>query len=186
MSSPSDPIDQDKQRVEEYEYSPNADPVSYQRYPTNIANPGPAGTLSFGATIFILSLYNLNARGVHAPNLVVGMAIFAGGLTQFIAGMWEFPRGNVFGATSFASYGAFWLSYATINIPASGIIASFSSEEEFHNAQGIYLATWTIISVFFLLAVIRRHVAFSVVYLCAILAFALLSATEFTGSIKYV
>ena len=27
------------------------------------------------------------------------MAIFTGGLLQFIAGMWEFPRGNVFGAT---------------------------------------------------------------------------------------
>jgi hypothetical protein len=27
------------------------------------------------------------------------MAIFTGGLVQLLAGMWEFPRGNVFGAT---------------------------------------------------------------------------------------
>jgi succinate-acetate transporter protein len=44
-------------------------------------------------------MYNVNARGVHAPNVVVGMAIFTGGLLQFMAGMWEFPRGNTFGAT---------------------------------------------------------------------------------------
>jgi GPR1/FUN34/yaaH family len=44
-------------------------------------------------------LYNVNTRGIHTPNVIVGMAIFTGGLLQFIAGMWEFPRGNVFGAT---------------------------------------------------------------------------------------
>ena len=44
-------------------------------------------------------MYNVNTRGIHTPNVVVGMAIFTGGLLQFIAGMWEFPRGNVFGAT---------------------------------------------------------------------------------------
>jgi len=27
------------------------------------------------------------------------MAIFCGGLAQLLAGMWEFPRGNVFGGT---------------------------------------------------------------------------------------
>lgn len=27
------------------------------------------------------------------------MAIFCGGLAQLLAGMWEFPRGNTFGAT---------------------------------------------------------------------------------------
>jgi succinate-acetate transporter protein len=49
--------------------------------------------------MFLLSLYNVNTRGIHATNVIVGMAIFTGGLLQFIAGMWEFARGNVFGAT---------------------------------------------------------------------------------------
>jgi succinate-acetate transporter protein len=44
-------------------------------------------------------MFNVNTRGIQTPNVVVGMAIFAGGLLQFIAGMWEFLRGNVFGAT---------------------------------------------------------------------------------------
>ena len=41
----------------------------------------------------------MGTRGVAVPNVVVGMAIFTGGLGQLLAGMWEFPRGNVFGAT---------------------------------------------------------------------------------------
>jgi len=44
-------------------------------------------------------MYNVSARGIHTPNVVVGMALFTGGLLQFLAGMWEFPRGNAFGAT---------------------------------------------------------------------------------------
>ncbi len=67
--------------------------------PTRIANPGTLGLFSFASTTFILSMYNVQTRGIKAPNVVVGMAIFCGGLTQLLAGMWEFPRGNAFGGT---------------------------------------------------------------------------------------
>ena len=36
--------------------------------------------------------------------------MFYGGLTQLLAGMWEFRNRNVFGATAFSTYGGFWLS----------------------------------------------------------------------------
>ena len=91
--------------------------LTQQRPPSRIANAAPAyvplfiisapdvtsfsssGLFSFASTTFLLSLYNVHTRGIHTTNVVVGMAIFTGGLLQFIAGMWEFPRGNVFGAT---------------------------------------------------------------------------------------
>jgi len=44
-------------------------------------------------------MYNTQVRHIATPNVVVGMAIFCGGLAQFLAGMWEFPRGNMFAAT---------------------------------------------------------------------------------------
>lgn len=34
-------------------------------------------------------MYNVVARGVTAPNVVVGLAVGYGGLAQFMAGMWE-------------------------------------------------------------------------------------------------
>jgi len=165
------------------EYGPNSgDPVSYQRYPSRIANPGPAGVFAFAMTTFLLSMFNVGTRGVSHPNVIVGMAIFAGGLTQFIAGMWEFPRGNVFGATAFSLYGSFWMSYATIFIPGSGVMAAFSSPQEFANALGIFLITWFIVTFIFLLAVIRRNIAFSILLSALDLAFLFLSAAEFTGN----
>jgi uncharacterized protein len=100
------------------------------------------------------------------------MALFCGGLAQLLAGMWEFPRGNTFAATgrshpsripilifnfqyhtkAFTSYGAFWMSFATIFIPNSGIAASYKDPGEFDSAVGIYLITWFMVTFFLLYA----------------------------------
>lgn len=58
-----------------------------------------SGLLSFASTTLILSLVNAQSTGVVTPNVVVGMALFVGGLAQLLAGMWEFAAGNTFGAT---------------------------------------------------------------------------------------
>jgi uncharacterized protein len=49
----------------------------------------------------------------------VGLALFYGGITQLLAGMWEFRNRNVFGATAFSTYGGFWLSLGVFVILAS-------------------------------------------------------------------
>ena len=61
----------------------------------------------------------VQARGVHVPNAVVGMALGVGGLVQLLAGMWEFACGNTFGATAFSSYGGFWISFAVCLSPVT-------------------------------------------------------------------
>ncbi|KAJ7697822.1 Gpr1 family protein [Mycena rosella] len=169
-------------------YSPDVEqgggvPISTTEGPAHrsgIGNPGPMGLFSFASTTFILSMFNVQTRGITHQNVVVGMAIFAGGLTQFIAGMWEFPRGNVFGATAFSSYGAFWMSYATIFIPSSGIMAAYANPDELANAIGIYLVAWLMVTLFFLLAVIRRNIAYTVLLSSLSVAFVCLAAAEFT------
>ena len=76
---------------------------------TGIADPAPLGLAAFALTTFLLS-----AKNAHWMNDATGLAFlpyaFAyGGLVQLLAGMWEFRNRNVFGATAFATYGAFWL-----------------------------------------------------------------------------
>ncbi|KAI0055324.1 hypothetical protein BV25DRAFT_226806 [Artomyces pyxidatus] len=77
----------------------------------------PRGLFSFASTTLVLSLFNVNSRTITVSNVVVGMALFCGSLAQFFAGMWEFAAGNTFGATTFTSFGVFWLLFATILIP---------------------------------------------------------------------
>ena len=42
--------------------------------------------------------------------LLSALALAYGGVAQLLAGMWEFVTANVFGATAFSSYGAFWIA----------------------------------------------------------------------------
>ena len=75
-----------------------------------VADPAPLGLAAFALTTFVLSAHNAGLFGTVANTVVVGLAIFYGGLAQFMAGMWSFRRGNTFTATAFTTYGAFWLS----------------------------------------------------------------------------
>jgi len=76
-----------------------------------IADPGPLGLAGFGITTCILSLINAGVLEAGAMGVVLGLALAYGGGAQLLAGMWEFRKGNTFGATAFSSYGAFWISF---------------------------------------------------------------------------
>ncbi|KAF8801578.1 hypothetical protein BYT27DRAFT_7245165 [Phlegmacium glaucopus] len=124
---------------------------SAQINPSRIANPPPGGVFSFAASTLLLALLIVRTRGISI-HTVVGMAIFAGGLLKFIGGMKEPPKGVIFGATALASYGCFWMSYATILIPGSGIITTaYSDPQELANAIGLYLVVWFMLTVMLML-----------------------------------
>lgn len=52
------------------------------------ANPAPLGLSAFALTTFVLSLCNLQTRGVSTPNIAVPLAFGYGGVVQLLAGMW--------------------------------------------------------------------------------------------------
>ena len=75
-----------------------------------VADPGPVGLAAFALTTFLLSTANAHwTHGNSAGTAFLGYALAYGGLVQLLAGMWEFRNRNVFGATAFSSYGAFWI-----------------------------------------------------------------------------
>src|SRR5580698_10945886 len=75
-----------------------------------VADPGPLGLAAFALTTFLLSAANARwTNGNSAGTAFLGYALAYGGAAQFLAGMWEFRNRNVFGATAFSSYGAFWI-----------------------------------------------------------------------------
>jgi uncharacterized protein len=75
-----------------------------------IADPGPLGLAAFATTTFLLMAVNTRwTVGNSAGTAFIGYALAYGGGAQFIAGMWEFRNKNVFGATAFSTWGAFWI-----------------------------------------------------------------------------
>jgi len=147
-----------------------------------LGNPGPLGLYAFASTTLMLSLFNVSVRDITVPNAIVGMALFVGGLVQLLAGMWEFASANTFGATAFSMYGAFWMSYATIFIPGSGILTSYTSASELSNALGIYLMMWFIVTFLLFVASLRRSVGLMALFFFLTLTFMLLGISKLVVS----
>jgi hypothetical protein len=80
------------------------------------------GLFAFGLTTALLQVKHTRIGGdekedlAGVETLVLGFAMFFGGLLQIIAGISEIKRNNIFGYTAFLVYGGFWMSVATVDI----------------------------------------------------------------------
>jgi len=153
-------------------------------YHRRFANPAPLGVFSFGAPVFMLSMYMVGTDGVQTENLIVGMALITGGFGQFCAGMWEMACGNTFGATLFGLFSTFWGSYGLIFLPGTGILAAYEASPataaQLHNALGIYLITWFILGVLLTLGALRTSVAMLSLATMICSTILVLAVSEFT------
>ena len=91
-----------------------------------IADPAPLGLAAFALTTFLLSVSNAGWTDGGAAWL--GFAFAYGGLAQLLAGMMEFRRNNVFGATAFSTYGAFWIGLGLYALLVEGGSANVSND----------------------------------------------------------
>jgi succinate-acetate transporter protein len=142
-----------------------------------IADPGPLGLAGFAGTTFFLSAVNAGLLPKTVEGAVFGLAIFYGGIAQLLAGMWEFTKGNTFGALAFSSYGAFWLSfwYLVTHLPKA-------SAADLNKAIGTYLLIWTIFTVYMFIASMRTSGAIMAVFLLLALTFLFLCIGAYSGT----
>ncbi|CAG8960065.1 hypothetical protein HYFRA_00010543 [Hymenoscyphus fraxineus] len=152
------------------------EPGLYTPKKTKLGNPAPLGLSAFALTTFVLSLINLQTRGVTTQNLVVAVAFGYGGLVQLLAGMWEIAAGNTFGATALASYGGFWISFAILLTPGGFQIAEAYAGQgnKLELAIGFYLMGWFIFTFLLWLLTLRSTVVFSALFFFLWLAFLML------------
>ncbi|KAI1131848.1 gpr fun34 family protein [Nemania abortiva] len=146
------------------------------------ANPAPLGLSAFALTTFVLSLVNLQTRGITEANIALSLAYGYGGLIQLLAGMWEMAVGNTFGATALSSYGGFWISYAIILTPSFAVLTPYTSEADTASVLGFFLIGWFIFTFILLLCTLRSTVMFFCLFLTLDLAFLFLAVAEFAGS----
>jgi succinate-acetate transporter protein len=125
-----------------------------------IANPAPLGLAAFALTTFVLSMFNAGLVSAAGEPVVLGLALAYGGVVQILAGMWEFRTGNTFGATAFASYGAFWLSFwAFVQFFESKV-----PKADAGHAVGLYLIAWGVFTAYMFVASLRTTAAISLVF----------------------
>jgi uncharacterized protein len=141
-----------------------------------IADPVPVGIAGFAMTTFVLSCVNAGFfGGTTSTPMVLGLAIFYGGLVQLLAGLWAFRRGETFAAVAFCSYGGgFWLSYFFLvyfivpHLPVSVV----------GNAVGLYLLGWLIFTFYMTIAALKTSAAVLGVFITLTATYLLLVLAE--------
>jgi succinate-acetate transporter protein len=131
-----------------------------------VANPAPLGLSAFALTTFVLSASNAGfifTQGTGTA-VVVGLALFYGGIVQLVAGIQEFRAGNTFGATAFCSYGGFWLAVGVSFLPGSGILAALVATKSLNEAFTVFLLGWTIFTGLMFIGTLRISGALVVVF----------------------
>jgi succinate-acetate transporter protein len=143
-----------------------------------LADPAGLGLTAFAATTFFLSAVNAGWIKATAVGVVFGMALFYGGIAQLLAGMWEFAKGNSFGAVAFSTYGAFWLSFWYLQVHTD---LSKASPKEANHAIGLYLLIWALITAYLMIAAIRVNAVVLAVFVLLTLTFIALGLGEWAG-----
>ena len=140
-----------------------------------IADPAPLGLAAFALTTFLLSLVNAGVLPKDTEPVMLGVALAFGGIAQLLAGMWEFRKGNVFGATVFSAYGAFWLSFWAYLTFYAGTIPTAHHGV----AAGWYLLAWAIFTVLMLVAALRTTAVLATLFAVVAVTFVLLALGAF-------
>jgi len=143
-----------------------------------IADPAPLGLAAFALTTFVLSTFNAGLVDAKGEPIVLGLALAYGGVAQLLAGMWEFRKGNTFGATAFSSYGAFWISFWAY----VAFFAEKIPEANRGSAVGLYLIAWGIFTTYMWVASLRTTAAVSLVFLLLAITFFVLGIGDAGGN----
>lgn len=144
----------------------------------HIADPAALGLGAFALTTFVLSVVNAGLVPATVEPVVFGLALAYGGLAQFAAGMWEFTKGNTFGATAFTSYGAFWISFWWL----TGHTDLKGAGDDAAKGVGLYLLAWGIFTLYMTVAAARTNMAVLAVFVLLTITFFVLALGEFTGT----
>ncbi|MGD0621811.1 MAG: acetate uptake transporter [Thermacetogeniaceae bacterium] len=139
-----------------------SDEVKQMSLAASTPNPAALGLAGFGVTTFMLSMFNAGFLPGAAMLVVLGPAFFYGGLAQLCAGQQEYKTGNVFGATAFSSYGAFWLALATVLLLMALKVVDFGASTG--AALGIFMIGFTIFNTYMWIGSFKQSIAVCVIF----------------------
>ena len=142
-----------------------------------VPNPAPLALFAFGLTTALLQVKHTRLGGTTdisregVDNVCFGFALFFGGLLQFVGGLHEVKRNNVFGYTGFLVYGGFWMSYG-----ATLFLVKIASLPVSHQAVQAMLSLMGIFTFVLLLCTFVMNITISVLIFLLMMTFFLLAA----------
>ena len=78
--------------------------------PPKIAEPACLGLIGLAIAALVLASTDLGLASSEMESLMIPWTLFLGATAQLIAGIMDFRRNNIFGATAFTTYSMLWYS----------------------------------------------------------------------------
>jgi len=98
-----------------------ASDVNVKTLPMSVAEPAPLGLIGLAVAALVLASTDLGIASATDKSLMIPWALFLGATAQFIAGIMDFKRNNIFGGTAFTTYSMLWYAVAlTLTIAIFG------------------------------------------------------------------
>ena len=148
----------------------------------SLANPAALGLGGFAFTTFVLNVVNAGLLTRESLGMVLPMGLFYGGLAQFMAGMWDIRRGDVFGGTCFSSFGAFWMGLGVMVIlEMNGIIAPVPRA-----GLAVFLLSWGFFTAYATIASLKTSKGVAAIFVALTILFLLLAWGEYNPTVKKI
>ncbi|PNW69981.1 hypothetical protein CHLRE_17g700750v5 [Chlamydomonas reinhardtii] len=135
-------------------------------------DPGPFGLLCFGMTTCMLMFITTEWTTKGFLPTVFCYAMFYGGLGQFVAGVLELIKGNTFGGTAFASYGAFWMGWFLLEYLTWTNKALYAGVQ---SGKSLWCGLWAVLTFGFFIVTCRKNGCLMTIFSTLVITFALLS-----------
>ncbi len=115
-------------------------------------------SIGFGFAIVLLALYFAEILDTNGLSVVLSTALFAGGLTSLIAGLWSLRIGNSFAAAANILGAIFWFSYVSIHfLPALGLTSPVVEPALAMWVQVPYFFLWGLLSFWLFLSSMKTN-----------------------------
>ncbi|KAJ5769654.1 hypothetical protein N7520_004213, partial [Penicillium odoratum] len=121
-------------------------------------NPAPLGLCAFALTSFVSNSTNVYVTNVPSTGITMALPLVYGGIVQLIAGIWEMAIGNTFGATSFSSYGAYWITFGIMSM-IEGRNSGTSDTCDAETLMGVFMMAWFVFTLMLLCCTLKSHLA---------------------------
>ncbi|MCL4343364.1 MAG: acetate uptake transporter [Nitrososphaerota archaeon] len=133
-------------------------------------DPTAVGIFAYGFSLFFLSMYAMGIYPWSESIVMIAPALLFGGLFLLVAANWEYNNGNTFGATAFATYSAFFLTFAIAHI---GLFVFKYNSIEVGHLVGLMAVAFTIMTVIYWIGSFRMNLALNLTLFFLLLTFIL-------------
>jgi succinate-acetate transporter protein len=139
-----------------------------------LGNPAPLGLLAFGTTTLMLMYVEMGWVELETEGLLVGYAIFFGGVGQVIVAIFEMLKGSSFSFAVFGSYGFFWLGWG-LNFLVKHHRDYLIGEFTYQSGQTAMFVQWGVLTFCFWTITLRKNIALIIIFFLLFITFFLLA-----------